>query len=292
MQHASPPSSAAVPIISSIAPIAAGTEAWLVDIWGVMHNGVAPFAGAVQACRHFRAKGGVVLLLSNAPRPRDSVAAQLDRIGVSREAWDGIVSSGDAARAFIDSLERREVLHLGPERDLPIYDGLAAKLVRAEDAAAIVCTGLFDDETETPRDYEAVLRSLAARALPMVCANPDLTVERGGRIVYCAGSLAKVYEALGGRVTYAGKPYQPVYRMAYDAIAQLRGHPVERTRMLAIGDGVNTDIKGAAEAGIKSVYIASGVHVSAGDGLDDALMERLFPDPGVRPAAAMPALAW
>jgi HAD superfamily hydrolase (TIGR01459 family) len=292
MQNASLCRPAAIPIVPSIAPLAAGREAWLTDIWGVMHDGVAPYLAAAEACTRFRATGGIVLLLSNAPRPAESVAAQLDRIGVPRSAWDRIISSGDAARALIAALDRGPLFHLGPERDLAIYGGLPLRLTSAGEAAAVVCTGLFDDETETPEDYAALLADCAHRTLPMVCANPDLTVERGGRIVYCAGALAQLYESMGGKVAYAGKPYLPIYDLAFSALSEIKGRPVPREAALAIGDGIATDIAGAAAAGVASVYVASGVHVAGGTGLDRATLDALFPDPALRPAAAMTALAW
>ena len=280
-----------IPILSSIAALAPGTEAWLVDLWGVMHNGVAPFASAVEACRRYRQQDGRVLLLSNAPRPWQSVAAQLDRIGVAREAWDAIVSSGDAARALVARLGAAAVFHLGPERDLPLYEGLDVQRVPAEQAEAVVCTGLFDDEAETPEDYAALLTSLRARKLPMICANPDLSVERGDRIVFCAGALAEAYARMGGEVAYAGKPYLPVYDMAFATLARLRGRPLAKDTVLAIGDGIRTDIEGAAAAGVRSVFVASGVHAGAAT-LDAGLLARLFPGNGARPIAAMAALAW
>ena len=281
---------APIPIIDSIAALAEGRDVWLTDIWGVMHNGVAPFASACDACTRFRLAGGTVLLLSNAPRPAASVAAQLDRIGVPRFAWDSIVTSGDAARTLLSVYAGKPVFPLGPERDLPLYDGLDVTLGSAEDAVAVSCTGLFDDEIETPDDYAGMLAGFAARNLPMVCANPDLTVERGDKIVYCAGALAAAYEALGGAVTYAGKPQVPIYDMALAHIEALKSKLVSRERVLAIGDGIRTDIAGAARAGIDSVFIASGVHVEGG-GLTDAGLAKLFPG-DVRPIAAMGVLAW
>ena len=281
-----------IQVVSSIGPHTASKEAWLVDIWGVMHNGVTPFTAAVAACEKFRDGGGTVLLLSNAPRPASGVAAQLDRIGVARTAWDAIISSGDAARALVAQYAPGPVFHLGPERDLPLYEGLGVKLGHPETASCIVCTGLFDDETETPADYAAVLQACAARHLPMVCANPDLTVERGGKIIYCAGAVAAAYEAMGGAVTYAGKPYLPVYEMAFSEIARLRGNGVERDAVLAIGDGIRTDIAGAANAGIQSIYIASGVHLGAGGRLDADTLAKLFPPGSPQPTAAMTGLAW
>ncbi len=279
-----------IEIVRSIAPLAASTDAWLVDIWGVLHNGETPFAGAVGACQAFRAHGGIVLLVSNAPRPHASVAAQLDKIGVAREAYDGIISSGDASRELIAALGAAPVLHLGPERDRPLFDGLAVRLTAIDVAVALVCTGLRDDETETAETYRALLIDAALRGLPMICANPDLSVDRGGRIIPCAGAVAALYEALGGAVTYAGKPHLPIYVAAFAAIDRLAGRTVGRDRILAIGDGVRTDIAGAARANIRSVYIASGVHLDGA--LDASALERLFPQTDGRPVAAMDALAW
>lgn len=281
-----------IPLADSISPFAGRSRAWLVDLWGVIHNGVAPFAGAVGACRQFREQGGIVVLLSNAPRPWGSVAAQLDRIGVAPESFDAIVSSGDAARVHLRGRGRVGVYHLGPDRDLGLYDGLGVLRVDAGRAEAIVCTGLFDDETETPEDYRAPLQGFAARALPMICANPDLAVERGKRVIPCAGAVAKVYEELGGAVDYAGKPYPLIYEMAFEAIERIAGRGIAKEKILAIGDGVLTDIAGAAAAGVPSIFVASGVHVANGAALDGETLLRLFPAEAGRPIAAMSALRW
>jgi HAD superfamily hydrolase (TIGR01459 family) len=284
------PSAPPIPVLTSIAGLAPSREVWLTDIWGVIHNGVAPFAPACEATTKFRLAGGTVILLSNAPRPASSVVTQLDRLGVPRFAWDAILTSGDAARALVGAYAGKRVFHLGPERDLSLYDDLGVTLVGAADADAVSCTGLFDDEIETADDYAPLLAELAARELPMICANPDLTVERGDQIVYCAGALAAAYEAKGGRVAYAGKPYLPIYDMAFAMIAKLKEKPVARERILCIGDGLHTDIKGAAAAGLDSVFIASGVHAPAG--VTAETVARLFPSRDERPVAAMPALAW
>ena len=276
-------------IVSSIEGVAAA--AWFVDIWGVMHNGVAPFASAVAACRAFRARGGIVVLVSNAPRPAASVAAALDRIGVPRDCYDGVQSSGDTSRGLIAALGTAPVYHLGPERDLALYEGLTVTLSSAAAASTIVCTGLVDDDTETGETYRPLLSSFAARQVPMICANPDLAVERGGRIIACAGAVAAVYETLGGQVSYAGKPYPPIYDAAFAIVDRLAGKPVPRAAIVANGDGVRTDIAGAARAGLRSVYIASSVHLGAGL-LDAGALARLFPDPAVQPVAAMTQLNW
>ncbi|HET6390084.1 TIGR01459 family HAD-type hydrolase [Hyphomicrobium sp.] len=281
-----------IPLITSIAPLAASSDLWFVDIWGVIHNGVRPFASSVAACEAFRKKGGTALLVTNSPRPHESVMRQLDGIGVARSAYDGIVSSGDVSRSLIEAWAGRAILHIGPSRDLPIFAGLTAKPgATVDDAEVAVCTGLYDDETETPANYSALLEKLKARGVPMICANPDLKVERGGRIVYCAGAIAAAYAALGGDVSYAGKPHHPIYELALRTGSELRGAPVSKDRVLAIGDGVATDIAGAVKFGIRSVFIASGVYVRSGESLT-AAAGRLFPSDKPQPVAVMKSFDW
>lgn len=283
---------AEIPALPSIAPLADTTDVWFVDIWGVMHNGVRPIASSVAACETFRQRGGTVVLVTNAPRPRDSVVRQLERIGVAATAYDGIVSSGDVSRSLIAAWAGRRVLHIGPERDVGIFAGLIGPpTADAGNAEVAVCTGLYDDETETPSDYGEMLERLASRSVPMICANPDRTVERGGRIVYCAGAIAAAYEAMGGTVSYAGKPYLPIYELALELACSVRGAPVAKERVLAIGDGVATDIAGAGRFGIRSVFVASGVHVQNGEEMS-AAASRLFIAGVPRPIAVMSKLAW
>jgi HAD superfamily hydrolase (TIGR01459 family) len=289
---------AEIPIIDSIKDLGGRYKAWLVDIWGVMHNGRRAFPRAVAATRDFRKQGGIVILLSNSPRPSPSVQEQLRYLGVPDDAYDATVTSGDLTRHELGKHEGATVYHLGPERDRPIFHGIDVRRGPQEQAELIVCSGLFDDETETPDNYLRQLRGLAARKLPMICANPDHLVERGDRLVYCAGALASLYERLGGSVVYAGKPYAPIYLLALETISELAGRKVKRSEVLAIGDGVNTDIAGAASVGIDSVFVASGLHVpsnsggdAGGDALDPSHLAELFAQAG-RPLAAMPALEW
>ncbi|HXE01897.1 MAG TPA: TIGR01459 family HAD-type hydrolase [Hyphomicrobium sp.] len=280
-------------ILPSIAPLAATSDVWFVDIWGVIHNGVRPCASSVTACQAFRKQGGTVLLVTNAPRPRVSVRRQLDRIGVAATAYDEIVSSGDVSRELIEAWAGLRILHVGPERDLPLFAGLGAVPgATANDAEVAVCTGLYDDETETPADYAAMLATLKSRAVPMICANPDRTVERDGRIIYCAGAVAAAYEALGGTVSYAGKPFQPIYELALELAGTLRSAPVTKEHVLAIGDGIATDIAGAVNFGVRAVFIASGVHVRLGESMADAAA-RLFGAKGApQPIAVMSEFVW
>jgi HAD superfamily hydrolase (TIGR01459 family) len=281
-----------IPVIDAIAPLGKGYAAWLVDIWGVMHNGVRAFPPAVEATRRYREQGGIVILLSNSPRPSKPLQRQLTNLGASKESYDTTVSSGDLTRHELAKHAGARIFHLGPERDLPIFKDLDLTRVDAKDAELVVCTGLFNDDTETPEDYEVLLRELAGRTLTMLCANPDHLVERGHNLVYCAGALAQIYEEDGGKVIYAGKPYAPIYELAEETIAGIAGRKVPRSEILAIGDGIRTDMAGAAEFGLDAVFVASGLHVGpGGEGLDDLRLAELF-EGRKAPRAAMPALAW
>jgi HAD superfamily hydrolase (TIGR01459 family) len=281
-----------IPVIDAIAPLGKGYAAWLVDIWGVMHNGVRAFPPAVEATRRYREQGGIVILLSNSPRPSKPLQRQLTNLGASEESYDTTVSSGDLTRHELAKHAGARIFHLGPERDLPIFKDLDLTRVDAKDAELVVCTGLFNDDTETPEDYEVLLRELAGRKLTMICANPDHLVERGHNLVYCAGALAQIYQEDGGKVIYAGKPYAPIYELAEETIAGIAGRKVPRSKILAIGDGIRTDMAGAAEFGLDAVFVASGLHVGpGGEGLDDLRLAELF-EGRKAPRAAMPALAW
>ena len=282
---------APIPEVSSISPLCQDADVWLVDIWGVLHNGIRPFLSAGEACRKFRDHGGRVILVSNSPRPAEGVARQLRDIGVDEQAYDAIITSGDVSRELIAAYAGQGIFHLGPDRDLGVYDGTGVQRVAPNEAAVVVCTGLFDDERESPQDYRTRLEEFAKRKLELICVNPDVTAERGGRLIYCAGALAELYGQLGGVVHYAGKPFAPIYDAAEAIAAALMGAPVPRFRMLAIGDGAKTDILGAARAGIASVFVASGVSVNKGEALSDAA-QRLFPDDLVRPVAVMKMLSW
>ncbi len=282
-----------IPTIASIAPLAGECDVWFLDIWGVLHNGVKPYASTIDACTRFRGKGGTVVLVSNAPRPAGSVISQLNRIGVDTAAYDSVVTSGDVSIALVEAARDKKIFHIGPERDRGLFADLPHPPSASEaDCDVAVCTGLYDDETETPANYRDILGALRSRDVPMICANPDQTVERGGRIIYCAGAIASIYEASGGQVSYAGKPYLPIYDMALLRAADLRRSNIDKARILAIGDGVSTDIEGAGRFGIRSVYVASGVHVCIGESLTNAAA-RLFNGAAYPPPiAVMSALAW
>jgi HAD superfamily hydrolase (TIGR01459 family) len=279
-----------IPIQSSIASIAPTSQAWLVDIWGVLHNGARAFPAACEACRTFRGQGGIVVLISNAPRPFTAVVPHLTSLGVPADAYDTGITSGDVTRGLLENWRGRRVLHIGPERDLGLFTGLDVTLASADAAEAVVCSGFYDDTKETPADYADMFEGLLARRLPMICANPDIKVERGGELVWCAGALAADYQAKGGEVVYAGKPYLPIYQRARGTIDTLAGRLVSKGSVLAIGDGLETDLRGAHAAGLASVFIASAIHAPGGVSTD--VLRDLFATRPFAPVAALPALAW
>lgn len=279
--------------IDNLDEIAGRYRAIFCDVWGVLHNGVAPFDGAVEALRRARGNGVRVVLITNAPRPTKGVREQLDIIGVADDCWDRIVTSGDVTRTLIGEGPRR-VFHIGPERDLMLYDGLDVELVEEFEASAVVCTGLFDDDTETPDDYAPMLARLRMRNLPFVCANPDIVVERGDRLIWCAGALARDYGQLGGRTQIAGKPHRPIYEAALDTASQLIGEKIDASQVLAIGDGVMTDVKGAADNGIDVLYVSGGIHASEygeAHAPDPQRLAAFLERHGYSPVAVMPRLA-
>lgn len=265
----------------------------LCDVWGVLHNGVASFAPANAALQRAREAGLTVVLITNAPRRFDSVAAQIHALGVPEAAYDRIVTSGDVTRELIRKAPR-QLFHLGPDRDLTLYDGLDVELVEEREANGVVCTGFYDDETETPEDYAEMLTRFRSRDLPFICANPDIVVERGDRLIWCAGALARDYGQLGGRTLIAGKPHRPIYEAAIAAAGEARGAAVAHDRVLAIGDGMLTDVKGADLFGLDVLYISGGIH--AGDyvmgGVHDVEKLTAFLEKhGSNPVATMPGLA-
>jgi HAD superfamily hydrolase (TIGR01459 family) len=285
-----------VPLIERFAPLASSYEVLFCDVWGVVHNGVAAFADACDALARFRSGGGTVILLTNAPRPAAAVVHILDRLGVPRTAYDAIVSSGDVTRGVVEQRLNQSMFHIGPLRDLPIFDGLNVTFAPIESADYVVCSGLFDDTTETPESYREMLALMRARRLFMVCANPDIVVERGDTLIYCAGAIADAYGALGGNVLYCGKPYMPIYQAALEKAASLRGGTgPPLNRVLAIGDSVRTDLSGAAAFGLDCIFVTSRLHAEAygsRQAPDVAALNAMFAAAGVTPKAIMRGLVW
>lgn len=280
------------PAIRSLDDLSGRYAAIFCDVWGVLHNGVQPFMEAAAALAEARRKGVAVVLITNSPRPSPSVIAQLAGIGVPADAWDGIVTSGDVTRDLIAEAPRR-IFHIGAERDLPIFDGLDVELVEDFEASVVVCTGLVDDDTETPDDYAELLRRLRARDLPFICANPDIVVEKGDRLLWCAGALARDYAQLGGRTSIAGKPHSPIYDVALKSAGDVLGRPIERHEVLAIGDGVLTDVKGAVANNLDVLFVTAGIHVrdyGDPDSPDAALLAAFLEKHGHEPVAYIPRL--
>jgi HAD superfamily hydrolase (TIGR01459 family) len=264
----------------------------LCDVWGVIHNGVNPFQLSVEALKAARQRGQTVILITNSPRPAGGVIRQFETIGVDPDSWDDIVTSGDVTRQLVTE-GPKQIYFLGPERDIALVEGLDVELVSPDAARAVLCTGLFDDETEQAEDYRSMLESFRARDLPFICANPDRMVERGDRLVPCAGALADLYVELGGETRIAGKPHAPIYREAMARARAIRGS-ADQARALAIGDGVHTDIRGALDNGFGAVFIARGIHANHylnGRVTDEARLQAFLDAEGVAPAYWMEWLA-
>ncbi len=282
----------ALHFVESLRELVSGVDVVLSDIWGVVHNGLESFPEACEALHTYRSQGGTVILITNAPRPADSVQRQLRKLGVADETYDAIVSSGDLTRLYVADHPGRKLFWLGPDRDSSIHRGLNAVLAPLEEADYIICTGLYDDETETAEDYRGMMLQARERKLPLVCANPDIVVERGDRLIYCAGAIAELYRELGGEVIFYGKPHRPIYERAMALAGERQGHPIDRRRVLAIGDSVRTDLTGARDFGIDCLFVTRGIHSEEFEGLDQldpASVMELFGHP---PKALMRELRW
>ncbi len=233
--------------------------------------------------------------------PLPPIARQVLKLGVSPDAFDAIVTSGDVTVGLMERQARDRVLHIGPERDLTLLDAVAdasgarPKLASLEDAQYALCTGLRNDEAETLDDYEPELHAMASRGMAMICANPDIVIHRGEALIYCAGALARRYEELGGSVVYAGKPYAPIYDQALTLAEHIRGASIEKPRVLAIGDGMRTDITGATRAGLDVLFVTGGIHRSLhketlNSPADPIELQLLYDENAVWPVAAIPML--
>ena len=255
--------------LSGLGQVAADYDVLLCDVWGVIHNGRESYPEACAALTRFNETSGHVVLISNSPRPSSDVVAQLDQLGVPRSAWRAFVTSGDATRAELSRRAPGPAWAIGPERDAPLYEGTGVLTVKSGDQASFISvTGPYDDTTETPEDYRDRLTPAAGRGLELVCANPDRVVQRGDRLIYCAGSLADLYESLGGRVVMAGKPFGPIYDLALKEADRLLEGRLDRARVLCVGDGVVTDVLGANRQGLDCLFVAAGIHGDQARGSD------------------------
>lgn len=280
--------------LSGLSAIAGDYDGILSDVWGVVHNGYEPHVAAVNALVRYRAGGGRVVLITNAPRPHQPIIAQLDRIGVPREAYDDIVTSGDATRTLLEGYGGKTVHRVGPRHDDVLFDGLGITLGDVEEASAIAVTDL-DTDDDTPADYAERMQQWLARGLPLICANPDKVVEEGDRIIYCGGALADAYEDIGGRVMMAGKPFNPIYEQARALLEKAAGRRVNHERILAIGDSVRTDAVGAAQYGVPLLFITGSIHAEELDAFNDPSPKRVHDFVSVSRAnmiGYMPRLSW
>lgn len=283
-------------LVPGLSALAHQYKGILSDVWGVLHNGVAAFEQAHEALTAYRQEtGSPVVLITNAPRPNAPIREQLAELGVPLSAYDDIVTSGDVTRDLLMQNSGKKAFKIGPDRDFPLYEGTGVTLSGEEDAQIVCCTGLFDDDTETPDDYRDMLKRLADRGLPFICANPDIVVERGDRLIWCAGALARLYEDLGGPVQIVGKPHAPIYKAAVERLSAVRGETVAAQEILAIGDGLPTDIRGADSQGLDVLFVTGGIHAAdfgPVDTPDEALIRRRLAEEGLSARAAVPRLTW
>ena len=294
-----------IAILPGIATIAEAYDGFVLDLWGVVHDGHKPYPDAIDCltrlhgARQGQGKDKRIVMLSNAPRRSSGVIEAMVAMGIDRALYDDVITSGEltwqALKARSDTWHAalgRHCLHIGPARDHGLFEGLDLDLVQKPEAADfIVNTGPWRDE-ERLEDYMPLLRDAAARHLPMICANPDLEVIRGGVRIICAGTLAAYYASLGMPVRYHGKPHAE----AYDACLAAMGL-TDRTRIVAVGDSLITDIKGASAAGIATLLVTSGIHaeelgLAYGAHPDPARLEKACARQGVRPQAAVAAFRW
>ena len=288
-----------IPILGGLRALSSRFRVLVCDIWGVLHNGQSAFPGAVECLEAWRQNGGLVLLLSNAPRPSGPIRAQLASLGVPDTCYDTLVTSGDLTRQLLEgetATGRLPIHHVGPDRDLPLFEGIDVERVGLDRARAIICTGPFDDTREGPEHYRDYWQPALRAALPFWCANPDLQVQRGDSLIYCAGALAADYERQGGQVTYLGKPHAPAYAFVEQRLQAITGQRPNRSEWLAVGDGLKTDILGATRAGFASLLITGGIHERelshTGGEPDPARIALVYKASGLASVGAMRRLVW
>ncbi|EKS35107.1 TIGR01459 family HAD-type hydrolase [Afipia clevelandensis] len=289
-----PPDVTALRFAKNLRELTKDVDVILSDVWGVIHDGVKGFLPACQALQSFREQGGTVIMITNAPRPADSVQRQLRKMEISDETYDAIVSSGDLTRTYVASHLGQSFFMIGPERDNPMLRGLDVKLTTLEKADTIICTGPFNDEVETEEDYREMMEEARKRNLTFICANPDIVVERGHRLITCAGAIAELYRSLGGETIFYGKPHRPIYDRALELAAEKRGKTTPLNRVLAIGDSVRTDLTGANRMGMDCLFLTRGIHAVEFEGLDIAdefSVRRVFGETKP-PRALMQDLTW
>lgn len=282
-------------ILDAAGALIARYDVLFCDIWGVVHDGRQAYKQACAALARFRDAGGTVVLISNVPTTRHSVAPLIASFGVPETSWDAMVTSGDLTRFEIGRTGAKRIFHIGTERDREIFDGLGVSLVEPEEAELVVATELVDDRNETPEQYRPLLERCHARGLPFICGNPDLVVHVGEDLLPCAGALAAIYEELGGSVVWCGKPYRPMYERALELAQEKRGAAVAQGRILAIGDALRTDMAGARDYGVDGLIVVNGIHrdeVMPDGAFDAARLAQACARFGVAPVAAIDQLRW
>lgn len=283
-----------IPMIEHFSSIADRYDALICDVWGVLHNGVRVTPSANAALIEARRRGMAVCMLTNAPRSPGDIAKFIQQLGGTPDAWDAIVSSGGVTRQILAERGRRPFYHMGPARDRSVFDGLDAVSADMENADYVLCTGLVQDEVETAADYRPLLDAALKRNIELICANPDMVVERGHKLIPCAGAIADLYAAMGGKVVWVGKPYPLVYDKAAREIERLLGRPVEKARILGIGDALRTDVTGARNFGIDSLFVLDGIHsgdLGGGRDFSPAAVSAFFDSAEVRPTYTTVMLA-
>ncbi len=291
-------------LVRGLADLASGYKVILSDVWGVVHNGLVAFERATEALGRFRAGGGMVALMTNSPNPSRFVEAQLARLGVTQKAYDAIVSSGDVTVSLLVERAGAGLFHLGPPNETALFEevlalsGKAPRVVPLKQANFVLCTGLADPWHETPADYDAILGPMRARNLELICANPDIVVEDGGKLFYCAGAIAERYAGAGGKVIQAGKPFAPIFARALELAGRAANAAIDRSEVLVIGDAMRTDIKGAHDQGFDSLFVTSGIHRTElhigaqGAAFDAAAFRRFMDAADFAPTATIPELVW
>ncbi len=266
-----------VPAVDGLSQVTSRYDCILCDVWGVLHNGRAIWADAADALAQAREAGLAVVMITNAPRPQGPVLKQLANMNCPTDVFDELVTSGDVTCELIRQLDG-PVFHIGPERDYALYDGLDVTFADPNAAAGIVCTGLYDDYNENPEEYVERFREYINLNLPFICANPDIVVEVVDRLLWCAGALAREYDQLGGETRIVGKPHAPIYDVAIAHGERILGRKLDKSRVLAIGDGLPTDIKGAQDYGLDVLFVTNGIHAADytdGEVVDDKLQKFL-----------------
>ncbi|MGI9353239.1 MAG: TIGR01459 family HAD-type hydrolase [Rhizobiaceae bacterium] len=283
-----------VPTIDGLHQLVDRYDCILCDVWGVLHNGRELWTNTTDALSRARKAGLAVIMITNAPRPRGPVLRQLERLGCPDNVFDELVTSGDVTRELIRQLEG-PVFNIGPGRDHTLYEGLDVTFTeRPGEAAGIVCTGLYDDYNEHPSEYVERFKQYIGLDLPFICANPDIVVEVIDKLLWCAGALAREYDQLGGETRIVGKPYAPIYDVSTSHAEKLLDKPLDKSRILAIGDGLPTDIKGAEDYGIDALFITNGIHAAdytSGE-VDDSRLQNFLAKNNASPTAWIKTLVW